>query len=243
MKVKVGTFPCTFRSDQPHPVGSIEARRLARFRRHIEGGIRYQEKGGATVYFLTLAMRYDRSTGHLKGDLRYSTQRFIQILRRKGLSIEYLRVIESTAQGAKNHAHLVLAVKGELPPEHDLKDVWSRATYGTSFEVKNIRANQDIGWLSRYLSKALGSYLMKNQFPEGSEATGGLDGSYHNATVKNHVSTSRGWLPVGAEAEWKHLFRKNAFFWMCDRGFYHTDLGKTTSKWLNWIDRQAWSSI
>lgn len=231
----LGTFPCTYPLGTPHPVASVEGRRLARFRRHFEGGVRYKVRGGSAIYFLTLAMRYEK--GVLKGDLRYSTQRFIQTLRRKGLSLEYLRVIESTQAGVRNHAHLILSVKGgELPPEHELKDIWAHSTYGSSFEVKLYPANQDIGWLSRYLSKALGSYLSKS-FPEASSGERGLDSSCQNAT---NVSTSRGWLPKGAEHEWKRLFRENAFIWSCSRGFYHTDLGETSPKWLNWIDRQAW---
>jgi len=238
MRVKVGTFPCTFPRDQPHPVASADGRRFARFRRHIEGGIEYARGRGYSIHFVTLAMRYDVGTGELKGDLRYSTQRFIQILRRKGLELEYLRVVETTQAGVTNHAHLVLAVKGDFPPEHDLKDAWAHATKGSSYQVKSIRANADVGWLSRYLSKALGSYLSKS-FPEAEGR--GLDGSDRNATVQAHVSTSRGWLPTGAESKWVEFFHKNAFFWLCDRGFWHTDMGETGKRWLEWINLQAWA--
>jgi len=219
-------------------------RRLARFRRHIEAGVKCQVKDGARIYFLTLAMRYDRETGvlavhldhlkHPRDPMHYCVDRFMQIIRRRNLSIEYLRVVESTKEGVKNHAHIVLAVKGgDLPGEHELKNVWSHATYGTSYEVKAYPANQDVGWLTRYLSKALGSYLSKEIVdPEG------LDGRCQNATPANYVSTSRGWLPEGAEKAWKRLFMENAFIWTCDRGFYHTDLGDTSVKWYAWLSRQ-----
>lgn len=231
-----GVHPCIFDRARDHPLPTAEGRRFARFRRRIEAGIRYQRGRGRTVYFLTLAMRYDRGTGRLKGNLRYSTQRFVQMLRRSGRSVEYLRVIESTAEGVKNHAHLVLAVDGEMPSDHAVKSMWARATYGSSFEAKAIRASPDVGQLTRYLSKALGSYLSKS-FPDAEGV--GLDRSDRSATVRDHVSTSRGWMPDGAEAKWKELFRENAFIWLCDRGFYHTDLGETSVKWLRWVDSRA----
>lgn len=182
-------------------------------------------------------MRYD-SKGEVAAPLRGCVQRLVQTLRRRKLVIEYLRVIEPTQAGVRNHAHLVLAAKGgELLAEHALKDIWAHATYGTSYEVKLVPASSlDVGWLSRYLSKALGSYLSKS-FP-GAEG-GGLDSSCQNATANDYVSSSRGWLPVGSEKEWKRLFRENAFIWLCDRGFYHTNLGDTGVKWLNWIDSQG----
>jgi hypothetical protein len=276
MRVLQGIFPCTFKGEiSEHPVATIAGRRIARFRRHIEGGIRYHVKRGRTIYFTTVAMRYNLQSGDLavhlndlktlRDPMHYCVDRFIQILRRgerwpkaerllKGewkripVEVEYLRVLESTQEGVTNHAHLVLAVRGEMPSEHDLKDVWSRATYGTSFEVKNYKAHPDIGELTRYLSKALGSYLSKS-FPEGAEATEGssrpegLDQRYQIATgkgrVSDYVSTSRNWLPEGAEREWKRLFKECAWFWLCDKGFYHTDLGDTSVRWLEWIDRQG----
>src|SRR6266852_1987645 len=152
MKVRLGTLPCTFRKDVSHPVGSVEGRRIGRFRRHLEGGIRYQQKLGAAIYYVVVAMRYDELTGRLKGNLRYSTQRFIQMLRRKGVKLEYLRVVEPNGRGVKNHANLVLAVKGDLPSKHELKDTWSTATYGSSFELESSRV-KDAGSLATYLSK------------------------------------------------------------------------------------------
>lgn len=238
MRVLIGQLPCTFSSDRPHPVASIEGRRLARFRRSLEGGIRFARKRGLSVRFVTLAMRYDPLTGELKGDLRYCTQRFIQKLRRKRIDLEYARVTEETKVGVRNHAHLVIASRGELPADHDLKDLWASSTYGSSFEVRSVTV-KDVGVISRYMAKALGSYMSKS-FP----AEGGLDSSYQNATGKTRVTAyatfSRGWLPKGATNEWKRLFRENAFFWLCDRGFYHTNLGDTSVKWFAWIDRQAW---
>jgi hypothetical protein len=189
-------------------------------------------------------MRYDPTTGRLKGNLRYSTQRFIQKLRRKGIKLEYAMVKETTAKGTRNHAHLVIASRGELPNDHGLKDVWAAATYGTSFEVQSAEV-KDVGVVSRYMAKAMGAYMAKGfdavSVPEAEG--GGLDSGYQNATGKTRVSAyatfSRGWLPKGATDEWKRLFRENAFFWLCDRGFFHTNLGDTAVKWLGWIDRQA----
>ncbi len=259
MKVRFGTYPCTFDRERPHPVASIAGRRIARFRRHLEGGIQYHQGRGARILYVVIAMRYDQLTGRLRGNLRYSTQRFIQKLRRGGLRVEYLRVVEPNESGVKNHANLVMAVYGEVPTKHEMKDAWAAATYGTSFELESSRV-QDVGQLSAYLSKFLGAYLSKtldesgpdvDSVPEGAHSAEGasspvgLDNRYHNATastrVSEYVTSSRDWLPLGAEKEWKRLFRENAYFWTCDRGFVHTTLGETGPKWLAWIDRQAWA--
>lgn len=168
-------------------------------------------------------------------------QRFIQKLRRKGIELEYARVTEESHAGVRNHAHLVIASRGELLGDHDLKDLWASSTYGTSFEVKSAKVS-DVGVVSRYMSKALGSYMSKS-FPEAGGR--GLDSGYQNATARTRVTAyatfSRGWLPEGSEVEWKRLFRENAYVWLCDRGFYHTEIGDTSVKWLSWLDRQGWA--
>lgn len=219
-------------------MSSKEGRRLAKFRRDLEGGIGYAKGRGWNLRFVTLAMAYNPATGYLKGNLRHSTQRFIQKLRRRVGSLEYARVTEETHAGVRNHAHLVIASRGGLPSDHGLKDVWASSTYGTSFEVKSAKV-ADVGVVSRYMSKALGSYMSKS-FPEAEGR--GLDSSYVNATrVTAYATFSRGWLPKGARTKWSELFRENAFIWNCDRGFYHTDLGDTSVKWLAWLDRQGWA--
>lgn len=240
MRILVGTLPCTYSKDLPHPIATVEGRRIARFRRNLEGGMRYAKEKGWSITFVTLAMRYDE-TGNTKGDLRYSVQRFVQKLRRTGITLEYSRVTEETTVGVRNHAHLVIASNRGLPGEHDLKDVWASVTYGTSYQIKRAMVN-DFGVVSRYMAKALGSYMAKSfKNPEG------LDSSYLNATDKPRVSTyatfSRGWLPAGASTEWVNLFKKHAYFWLCDRGFYHTELGDTMIRWLGWVRRQALVSI
>lgn len=239
----VGTFPCTYSRDKPHPVASIASRRIARFRRHLQGGIELWKSRGRALTYVVVAVR--TKDGRPVVNLRYATQRFIQKLRRKGLALEYLRVVEPNGAGITNHANLVIASKGELPSKHELKDTWAASTYGTSYELESAQV-QDVGMLSRYLSKFLGSYLSKS-FEGRGEATGeggnpaegGLDSRYQNATratrVTDYVTTSRNWLPVGAEKEWKRLFVECAVIWLCDRGFFHTDLRDTTERWLEWV--------
>ena len=293
-----GTFPCLFDRNRPHPVASVEGRRLARFRRKLEAGIVVPRERGYRVRFLTLAMRYDVDTGKTEGNLRYSTQRFIQKLRRKGIELEYARVTELTAAGARNHVHLVVVSKQELPGDHDLKDLWAASTYGTSYQVQSAEV-KDVGVVARYMAKALGAYMTK-QGPEG------LDSSDQTATAKTALQTdknvsnetlvhesgineasetshrggskdvsvepsgtrggqeipsheverlqketprlrvstyatfSRGWLPTGAESEWKRIFVERAVIWCCDRGFFHTDLRDTNERWYDWLKRQEW---
>jgi len=272
----LGTLPCPYARDQPHPISSVDGRKFARFRRRIEGGTRYQARRGRKISFVTLAMKYGVENGELavegRDALRKSIQRFIQMLRRrfyKGLceglpkwkvqqhrtaflerasrSIEYLDVKECTDAGVTNHGHLVIASYGDLPSEHEMKDMWATATYGTSYEVKSVPASTlDVGWLTRYLSKALGSYLSKSMGDPEAEGRG-LDRSCQNATdsgrISDHVSTSRGWLPHGAQKEWSRLFKECAFIWTCDRGFFHTNMGSTGARWLEWLDRQVELSI
>jgi hypothetical protein len=178
--------------------------------------------------------------------LRYATQRFIQKLRREGYRIEFGKVKEPNSRRIVNHANLVIMSDRPLPSKHVLKDMWAGSTYGTSFELESAPVT-DVGMLARYLSKFLGSYLTKTWTGEGtgqqaSPAEGGLDSRYQNATVQTRVSEyvtwSRGWLPVGAEKEWKRLFVENAVVWLCDRGFFHTDLRDTSVKWIEWLKRQ-----
>lgn len=181
---------------------------------------------------MVLAARYDRETGVLKVDLRYSVQRFIQLLRRAGYECEYNQVKEASSSEVKNHSNLVIAFRGAVPTHEQLKDFWAHATYGTSYQVYQ-RPVYDIGGLARYLSKYLSKQLEEEPAPEAP-----LDRGYQIATpsrATDYVSRSRGWLPIGAEKEWKRLFIEYAVIWLCDRGFYHTDCKETWDRWLSWL--------
>lgn len=233
-----GVFPCTFRKYNdageiiPHPVPSVAGRRIARFRRNLEGGIHRWRARGRSIVYVVVAMRYDRSTGKLAGNLRYATQRFVQILRRRGYLFEYIQVKEPNGSGIENHSNFVLAVKGATPSKREMKDVWAHATYGTSFELESAPV-EDVGGVSRYLAKFLGSYLSKS-FP----GEAGLDSTSRMQRPESYVSKSRDWLPMGATKEWSRLFVENAVVWTCDRGFFHTDLRDTTVKWLDWVAKR-----
>src|ERR1019366_6551154 len=188
-------------------------------------------------------------------------QRFIQALRRgerpegwrrkrdgdvwkrAPLKVKNMRVVEPNEAGVVNHANLVLATNGPMPSKHELKAVWAHVTYGTSFELDSNEVKEGgTRQLSNYLAKFLGRYLSKTldggvgAGGEDSPAEGGARTSDGNATrlrVSNYVSSSRDWLPEGAQDEWVSTFVENAYFWRCDRGFYHTEMGQTMPKWLN----------
>jgi len=273
--------PCTFDYSKPHPVSTVDGRRIGKFKRNLEAFIEYWRARGWNVSYSVLAMRYDKRTGELavKGDrvLHYGVQRFLQGVERrcmvqghrKGerrlkrearghfcehLKVEYVCVMEPTEEGVYNHANLVIASNGPLPSDSVLSDIWAHSTYGTSYNVSTsiVKREKQAG-LASYLAKNLGNYLSKTmqegeeegRVEQGGEETGAEGAAWKSdriATrkrVSNYVSHSRGWLPYGAQEEWKRLFVQEAYFWRCDRGFYHTEMGQTMPKWLGWLRRQG----
>jgi hypothetical protein len=233
--------PCPLGPDRVHPTPS-HARRLSRYRRNLLAGVRIAKDECERVDYIVLTLRYDKETGGLAANLKDSVNRFTQILRRMGFSFEYFRVVEPTAAGVVNHANLVIrwteAPTRVLPhvlvrmnnrlvfSPRLVSSLWSRATLGTSSVVYSQPVYLDgsdswrgtpeglVSYLSKYLSKSIGD-----------------PGS-------SYVTHSRNWLPIGSSAEWKRLFVEYAVRYVCDRGFWHTDVSDVLSHWFLWLTSQ-----
>ena len=240
------TRPCPLGPDRVHPTPS-HARRLSRYRRNLLAGVRVAKDECERVDYIVLTLRYDRGTGTLSADLKDSVNRFTQLLRRMGFRFEYFRVVEPTSAGVVNHANLV--VRWTEPPSqvspHVLvrmngrlvfsprlvSSLWSRATLGTSSVVYSQPVELDgsdswrgtpdglVSYLSKYLSKSIGD------------------------TGSSYVTHSRDWLPAGASAEWKRLFVEFAVRYVCDRGYWHTDVSEVLSRWFLWLTHQRQSGF
>ena len=203
--------------------------------------MRIAKTNSMRVDYVVLTLRYDKSTGVVSANLKESVNRFVQLLRRMGLSFEYFRVVEPTAAGVVNHANLVIRWNSDpgrsLPGVLDelegrltfsprlVSDLWKRATLGTSCVVYSQPVELDgsgtwkgspeglVSYLSKYLSKSIGD-----------------SGSHY-------ISHSRNWLPRGSTVEWKTLFVEHAVRYCCDRGFWHTDVTAVLPRWLSWVVR------
>lgn len=234
------TRPCPYGPDRAHPSPS-DARRLSRYRRNLQAGARIAKAMSLRVDYFVLTVRYDKSSGVLSVNLKESVDRFVQLLHRKGFSFEYFRVVEPTSVGVVNHANLI--VRWNEDPRRNSPNVvmrmggravfsprlvsalWNRATLGTSSVVYSQPVELDgsdtwigtpeglVSYLSKYLSKSIGE------------------------SRSHYVSHSRNWLPQGSTVEWKTLFVEGAVRYVCDRGFWHTDVSAVLPKWLSWVVR------
>jgi len=233
--------PCPLGPDRVHPTPS-HARRLSRYRRNLLAGVRIAKDECERVDYIVLTVRYDKETGSLAANLKDSVNRFTQLLRRMGFLFEYFRVVEPTVAGVVNHANLV--IRWTEPPSvvsHNVlvrmngrlifsprlvSSLWNRATLGTSSVVYSQPVELDgsdswrgtpeglVSYLSKYLSKSIGD------------------------SGSSYVSHSRDWLPTGSSAEWKRLFVEFAVRYVCNRGFWHTDVSNVISRWLLWVTSQ-----
>jgi hypothetical protein len=219
-----------------------------------------------------------------KRALHYATQRWVQSLRRgkhvRGwkkiavalelgfgstdpilwerppVKLQLMCVMEPTAMGVFNHANLVIASEGPLPPDSVLSDIWAHSTYGTSYNVLTSAVRvEDEGRMASYLAKNLGNYLSKTLEEEEAEGEGeegdtGAEGAVQKSVeiatrkrVSNYVSTSRDWLPYGHQWHWLKYFKEKAYFWRCDRGFYHTEATDARRAWFSWLKRQGMATV
>ena len=233
--------PCPLGPYRVHPTPS-HARRLSRYRRNLLAGVRIAKEECERVEYIVLTLRYDKGTGALAASLKDSVNRFTQLLRRMGFSFEYFRVVEPTAAGVVNHANLVIRWT-EAPtlvsPDvlvrmgnrlvfspRLVSSLWNRATLGTSSVVYSQPVELDGSDSWRGTPEGLVSYLSKYL----SKSIGDASSSY--------VTHSRNWLPTGSSAEWKRLFVEFAVRYVCDRGYWHTDVSSVLTLWLFWVTSQ-----
>ena len=126
--------PCIYEGRNDHP---CPPRKLSRYRRQFEAGLRIARRFRESVHYLVLIVRYDRDSGRLAVPLKESANRFTQLLRRgfkleapiselglpdgyrvPGFAFEYFSVKEAplSSPGVVNHANLIL--RSSLSPRY-----------------------------------------------------------------------------------------------------------------------------